>query len=110
MVQEKCVTTRVFFSCAFHMFECCSFRIVFLASQLLLPLGMAQSNGRARVVVERVRPEIDNGRFPVKCIAGDSVTVEADIFTDGQDLVTGEILYRLVQEETWRRGMMKSIG
>ena len=71
---------------------------------------MPQPEGRTRVVVERVRPEVDCGRFPSKCIVGDSVTVEADIFTDGHDLVAGEILYRPTREETWRRVAMVSMG
>jgi starch synthase (maltosyl-transferring) len=71
---------------------------------------MPQPEGRTRVVVERVHPEVDCGRFPSKCIAGDSVTVDADIFTDGHDLVAGEILYRRPEEETWRRVPMKSMG
>src|ERR1700735_5331237 len=81
-----------------------------LAFHLLVLLDMPQPEGRTRVVVERVHPEVDCGRFPSKCIAGDSVTVDADIFTDGHELVAGEILYRRPEEETWRRVPMKSMG
>jgi starch synthase (maltosyl-transferring) len=61
-------------------------------------------------VVERVRPEIDCGTFPAKRIVGQSVVVEADIFTDSHDLVSGEILYRHAREESWRRLPMKLLG
>jgi starch synthase (maltosyl-transferring) len=71
----------------------------------MLPL-----EGRIRVVVERVRPEIDGGAFPAKRIVGDSVTVEGEIFTDGHDLVSGDILYRHAREEDWRRARMKLYG
>jgi starch synthase (maltosyl-transferring) len=71
---------------------------------------MLQPEGRTRVVVERVRPEIDCGAFPAKRIIGESVVVEADIFTDGHDLVAGELLYRHVQEPAWRRQPMKLLG
>ena len=39
--------------------------------------------GRHRVVIARVSPEIDSGRFAIKRILGDKVIVEADVFADG---------------------------
>src|SRR5260370_3654672 len=71
---------------------------------------MLPPEGQVRVVVEGVRPEIDCGAFPVKRIAGDRVVVEADIFTDGDDLVAGEIQYRHGGEDVWRRLPMKLMG
>ena len=53
------------------------------------------ADGRKRVVIESVQPEIDAGRFPIKRIAGDTVEVEADVFADGHDRVTARLLYRL---------------
>src|SRR6266508_6244545 len=40
-----------------------------------------------RVIVERIRPEIDGGRFPIKRTVGEAVEVTADIFADGHDVV-----------------------
>src|SRR5262245_29067767 len=45
-----------------------------------LPAGLTH-----RVVVERLRPQIDGGRFPIKRAIGESVEVHADIFADGYD-------------------------
>ncbi|HEX2227522.1 MAG TPA: maltotransferase domain-containing protein, partial [Candidatus Binatia bacterium] len=42
-------------------------------------------DGRKRVVIEAVTPEIDHGRFPAKRTVGDKVVVEADVFADGHD-------------------------
>ncbi|MBK5222871.1 MAG: alpha-1,4-glucan--maltose-1-phosphate maltosyltransferase [Acidimicrobiia bacterium] len=47
-----------------------------------------------RVVVEGVRPEIDAGRFPAKSSLGEAVEVEADVFTDGHDLVAAAVWVR----------------
>ena len=47
-----------------------------------------------RVAIERVTPELDGGRFPVKRIVGDVLTVEADIFVDGHDKLAAVIRYR----------------
>ena len=49
--------------------------------------GGPNPEGRRRVAIERVRPQIDCGRFPVKRLVGDVVTVEADIISDGHDLL-----------------------
>jgi len=38
-----------------------------------------------RVIIDRVRPEIDAGRFPIKRTVGEKVKVRADILTDGHD-------------------------
>src|SRR5439155_21248413 len=40
-----------------------------------------------RVVVERIRPDIDSGRFPIKRTVGESVDVSATIFADGHDVI-----------------------
>ena len=40
---------------------------------------------RRRVVIDRVGPEVDGGRFAVKRIRGDEVVVEADIICDGHE-------------------------
>jgi starch synthase (maltosyl-transferring) len=71
---------------------------------------MLSHEGRIRIVVEGVRPEIDCGAFPVKRIIGDLMIVDADIFTDGHDAVAGEVLYRFEREEVWRRSPMKFVG
>ena len=44
---------------------------------------MWAEEGRRRVIIEGVSPEIDGGRFPIKRIVGDKVIVEADVFTEG---------------------------
>jgi starch synthase (maltosyl-transferring) len=49
---------------------------------------------RGRVIVERVWPEIDGGRFPIKRTIGERVAVSADIFADGHDLLAGVVKYR----------------
>ena len=62
---------------------------------------------RARVVIQGVTPEIDCGRFPIKRIIGDKVIVEADIFTDGHELMAAELLWRSIDEKDWRRVPMQ---
>jgi starch synthase (maltosyl-transferring) len=40
---------------------------------------------RRRVAIDRVEPDVDRGRFPVKRVRGDEVVIEADIVCDGHD-------------------------
>jgi len=55
------------------------------------------ADGRLRVVIARLSPEIDGGRFPIKRVVSEKVVVEADVFADGHDLVACRLLY-------WRDG------
>ena len=51
------------------------------------------ADGRHRVVIDRVSPAIDCGRFAVKRVVGEKVIVEADVFADGHVQVACQILY-----------------
>jgi starch synthase (maltosyl-transferring) len=65
--------------------------------------------GQRRVVIEGVAPEIDGGRYPAKRVVGDSLTVEADIFTDGHDVVSATLLYRKKGSERWQETPMQPL-
>jgi len=56
-------------------------------------MGTSHACGNGRVVIEHVSPEIDSGRFAIKRVVGESVTVEAGVFADGHDLVACQIVY-----------------
>jgi len=58
--------------------------------------------GRERVIIESVTPQIDCGRYPVKRVAGDELVVQADIFSDGHDEVAAVLLYRRQGDQSWQ--------
>jgi len=62
--------------------------------------------GRRRVVIEGVKPEVDGGRYPVKRVVGDRLVVEADAFTDGHDRIAALLRYRHESETEWRETPM----
>ena len=62
--------------------------------------------GRSRVVIEGVAPEIDGGLFPIKRTAGERVIVEADVFADGHEVISCAALYRCSQDGDWRETPM----
>jgi hypothetical protein len=51
------------------------------------------SDGRLRVVITRLSPEIDCGRFATKRVISEKVVVEAYVFTDGHDQVACQLVY-----------------
>jgi starch synthase (maltosyl-transferring) len=48
----------------------------------------------ARIVIEAVSPLVDGGLFPVKRIAGETVTVQADIYTDGHEKLAASLVFQ----------------
>jgi starch synthase (maltosyl-transferring) len=62
-----------------------------------------------RVTIERVAPEIDFGSYPIKRTVGESIVVEADIFTDGHDALYGLLLVRRDGDENWAEFPMEFI-
>ncbi len=66
--------------------------------------------GRKRVVIENIKPEIDSGRFPIKRVVGEKVIVEADIFADGHDSISAGLLHRGPNNDEWREIPMHFMG
>ena len=71
---------------------------------------MQPEEGRNRVIIEAVTPEIDGGRFPIKRIVGEETVVEADILTDGHDALSCALLYRKESEAEWTEVPMEPLG
>lgn len=63
--------------------------------------------GRARVVIEGIKPQIDCGAYPIKRVVGDTVTVEADAFADGHDVLSCVVLYRKEGATDWAEAPME---
>jgi starch synthase (maltosyl-transferring) len=61
------------------------------------------------VVIENVQPLIDCGRYPIKRIIGEDLTVEADIFKDGHDVVAAVLKWRVVGKRPWRETAMSFV-
>ena len=68
-----------------------------------------RTEGRARVVIEGVDPEIDAGKFPAKAVAGDPFRVECDAFADGHELLRCVLRWRPAGERGWREVEMRPL-
>jgi len=62
-----------------------------------------------RIVIEYPTPAVDDGRYPAKRVVGDQVTVEADIFRDGHDILRAVVRYKPPQARNWREIEMERI-
>ncbi|HZU80900.1 MAG TPA: maltotransferase domain-containing protein, partial [Acidimicrobiales bacterium] len=71
--------------------------------------GLQSMKGRARVVVEDIRPRVDAGAFPAKREVGDVVEVSADVFADGHDEVAAELRWR-AGDGSWSSTPMSPLG
>jgi starch synthase (maltosyl-transferring) len=67
------------------------------------------SDGRRRVIIEGITPQVDCGRFAAKRTAGDQVHVEADIFADGHDAIAASLLARREGAGDWTEIPMKPL-
>ena len=67
-------------------------------------------DGRRRVVIEAVTPEIDAGAVPAKRAVGERVSVEADVFADGHDAISCVVRWRHESSQLWNEVPMVPLG
>ncbi len=63
-----------------------------------------------RVTIESVTPNVDDGRFPAKRVVGETLTVEADVFSDGHPVLAVRLLWRAADLDEWNIVRMRAIG
>ena len=54
-----------------------------------------------RVIIDGVKPEIDGGLHPIKRTVGEKIVAQADIFTDGHDMISAVLMFRPEHDEKW---------
>ena len=72
--------------------------------------GTENPGGDVRAVIDAVLPAVDNGRFAVKCVAGERVCVRAHCFTDGHDVLRVQLCWRAHDQAEFREVPMKPLG
>ena len=64
---------------------------------------------RRPIVIEHVRPAVDDGRYPAKRVVGETLAVSADIFKEGHDLLAARIRYRARGDADWREAPLRPV-
>jgi len=62
-----------------------------------------------RIIIQYPAPAVDGGLYPVKRCVGDTVTVEADIFRDGHDLLRAVVRYKGPDDGDYRETEMRQL-
>jgi len=68
------------------------------------------NDGRRRVCIENLEPEIENGRYPIKRVVGEEVRVSADIIADGHEVLSARALYKEQTDSEWHEAIMVPAG
>ena len=76
----------------------------------LNPASLSAFAAGPRVAIEAPSPCVDDGSFPAKRIAGEVITVSADIICDGHDVMAVVLRSRGPGESAWSETRMRSLG
>ncbi|HEY5226688.1 MAG TPA: maltotransferase domain-containing protein, partial [Methylovirgula sp.] len=57
----------------------------------------------SRIAIENITPIVDDGRFAVKRLSGETISVAADIFADGHLVIAAELMWKAAEETDWQR-------
>ncbi|MDQ4132971.1 MAG: alpha-1,4-glucan--maltose-1-phosphate maltosyltransferase [Actinomycetota bacterium] len=63
-----------------------------------------------RILIDDVRPRTPDRGHPAKAVIGESVTVSADIFRDGHDVLGARVRWHPAQESKWLEVAMRHVG
>jgi len=72
--------------------------------------GLLVEAMRERVVILAIRPEVDGGRYPVKRVIGEVLSVSVELVADGHDLVRAVLLDRAPGALAWRETELEPQG
>ncbi|WP_052267259.1 alpha-1,4-glucan--maltose-1-phosphate maltosyltransferase [Pandoraea pulmonicola] len=72
--------------------------------------AVREAAARSRVVIEQVEPALEDGRFAVRAVAGESVSVCADVFTDGHAQPSAVLRWRALDSSAWCETPMTPVG
>src|ERR1700722_14290596 len=70
---------------------------------------MKPAEGRKRVIIEAIQPQVDCGRYPARRFLGDKIDISAAIFSDGHDHVCARLLYKHDGDRDWRTAPMTAL-
>lgn len=72
--------------------------------------AVREAAAQSRVVIESVSPSLDEGRFAVRAVVGETVSISADVFTDGHAQPSAVLRWRPLDANVWRETPMTPLG
>lgn len=61
---------------------------------------------QTRIIIENVTPQLDGGVYAIKRIVGQKVSVTADIFSDGHDVIQCCVKFKHEKDKNWQEVRM----
>src|SRR4051812_24941229 len=74
------------------------------------PRDRPPASSHRRVVIDAIRPNVDDGKHPIKRIIGDRLRVEVDLLVDGHDRLAGVLAYRRKGSSEWLETPLSPAG
>lgn len=65
---------------------------------------------QTRTIIEDVKPQLDHGAFSIKRIVNQTVSVTANIFSDGHDVMASVVQFKHESEKKWEEIRMVHVG
>lgn len=83
------------------------------ASQIKSPtansISKEHQNGRQRVIISNVKPQVELGKFAAKTVHNEPIEISADIFSDGHDEIDASVLVKHESDKAWTELSMKHV-
>ncbi len=73
-------------------------------------LKKPKSHHAPHIIIEKVFPLVDGGKYPAKAIVGETYTVEADIFRHGNDIIRAVVKWRRREDSKYSERPMTNTG
>ena len=61
---------------------------------------------QTRIIIENVSPQLDGGVYPIKRIVGQKISITADVFSDGHDVLECCVKFKHESEKKWQEVRM----
>lgn len=65
---------------------------------------------KSDIIIEKVHPVVDEGKYPSKSIAGEPVKITATIYRSGSSRIAARVAYRELHDRKWKYVPMESSG
>lgn len=65
---------------------------------------------QTRIVIENINPQLDCGVNPIKRIVNQNVNVNADVFSDGHDVIQCCVKFKHEKDKNWQEVRMNPVG
>lgn len=75
-----------------------------------LDITIAQALESPRIIIAKVSPSVDGGRYPAKAVVNQSVTINATIFGDGHNRLAARVIWKKADASVWLSEPMLLLG